>query len=159
MPLSRFGPRRRVQGYMDTLDWADDCWQAIRRGVLARHRYSREVDTEIRIVLGFGEPTVRVPVRVRRHGEAVLILAEVADDLALPPMAALRWNAELPIGALVLVGRTYAVRALIPFTDAQDGVGLERRLQAVATAASLAKRRSRAAGKSGETEPFANYAE
>src|SRR5215470_7176958 len=91
----------------------EDAWASARSALLARHRFAREQDGHIRIVLGFG--AVRVGVRVGRDGQEIRIVAEIADERSIDPTSALRWNAEIRIGAIALVAQTYVVSVAVAF--------------------------------------------
>ena len=126
-------------------------WDRIRNDVCRRHRFAHVTAGEVRVVLGFDG--TRVAIRVRPHGGAVIVLAELGYGQAFAPEDALRWNAGLEAGAIALIDEVYVVRAVV---DELDGEVLEERLQAVAAAAATIKQRT---ARSIDPAVFANYAE
>jgi hypothetical protein len=131
-------------------------WSRIQQEILRRHPFARAYDGEVRLVLVLD--ATRVGVRVRPVSEGALeVLAEVGDLRALEPWEALRLNAQLPAGALALVGTTYVIRAVVDERDAPDGLdgdGLQRRTQRLAGVAAAIKGRVR---RPVDPAPFLSY--
>jgi hypothetical protein len=111
-----------------------DAWARTRDDLLRHHPLARELAGEIRFVLVF--ESIRVGVRVLPlAGAAVQVLAEVARLDGLEAVDALRWNAELAVGAVALVADVYVVRCVVDDLD-----GLERLVLATAASAALMKK-------------------
>ena len=123
--------------------------------VRQRYPFSRVHGDEVRLVMAFGEgaDALRVRVRVRQGRDSVTVIAELGDT-SLDPIAALRWNAQLPLGALALVGTSYVLWAAVP--DASPA-HLERAIQAVSGGVAEIRRRERRTAVDGTA--FLNYAD
>ena len=108
----------------------------------ARHRYSRMVHDELRVVLTFHDVRVGVRVRPRKTAgaPAVVLVAELGPIAAIDPKAALASNASLTGGMLATMGDILVLRAVLP-VDGLSPEGLDRWLNALAAEAAGIKRR------------------
>jgi hypothetical protein len=112
---------------------------------------------EIRLVMAFGDGdnALRVRVRLRQGRDSVTVLAELGEGHHLDPVSALRWNSQLPMGALALVGNAYVLWTSVAASDL-SAARLERAIQAVSGGVAEIRRRERRAV---DGAAFQNYAD